>query len=141
MSASTPANIPTPMTIPTPTPLPTPTIEPTTPPAPPPLQLTVNITSIPSVVINNTTQPVSVTTNEPGVSVTLYVTYSSANPSSFTGTSETTNSNGQITLSWPVRIRSSKRSSSVTAHVTVFAEDINGQTAASQTVTVQIFAF
>jgi hypothetical protein len=141
MSNSTPMNFPTPMVTPTPTPLPTPTIEPTTPPAPPPSQLTVNITGIPSVAINNTTQAVSVTTNEPGVSVTLYVTYSSASPSSFTGTSETTNRNGQVTLSWPVKIHSSKRTSSVTAHVTVFAEDINGQTAASQTVTVQIFAF
>jgi hypothetical protein len=137
MSAPTPVNIPTPMAIPTP--LPTPTVEPTTPPAP--SQLTVDITSISSTVTNNTTTSLGVTTNEPGVHVAFYVTYRGASPSSFQGASATTNTNGQVTLLWPVRVHPTKKLSNVTAHVTVFAQDTNGQTATSQTVTVQVLTF
>ena len=141
-SAPTPVNIPTPMPSPTPTPSPTPIIEPITPPSPPaPSQLAVQITNIPSVVMNNTTASVSVTTNQSGVSVSLSVTYSSATPSSFNGGSKTTDSNGQATLPWHVNIHPLKKFSTVTAHVTIFAQDTNGQNATSQTVTVQIITF
>ena len=140
ISAPTLVNIPTPM--PTPTPSPTPIIEPTTPlPPPAPSQLAVQITNIPSVVMNNTTESVSVTTNQPGVSVSLSVTYNSATPSTFNDGSKTTNSNGQATLPWHVNVHPLKKFSTVTAHVTVFAQDTNGQNATSQAVTVQIITF
>lgn len=141
ISASTPVNIPTPMAISTP--LPTPTIESTTPPATlsTASQLSVEISSIPASVVNNTTTFLSVTTNEPGIDVTLSVTYSGASPSSFQGASATTNSNGQATLPWSIRVHPTKKFSHVTAHVTVFAQDTNGQTVTSQTVTVQVLTF
>lgn len=142
MSASSPVNIPTLMA--TPTPLSTPTVETTTPPAPSPpapLQLNVEITSIPSIVVNGTTTSLAITTNEPGAEVALHVTYSNAIPTSYKGAIVTTNGNGQATLFWPVKVRPNKKSSKVTAHVTVFAQDANGQTAASQMVTVQVLAF
>ena len=103
--------------------------------------LTVNITSIPSTVFNNTTTLLSVTTDEPGIDVTLSVTYSSASPSYFQGASATTNSNGQATLPWSIKVRPTKKSSKVTAHVTVLARNTNGQTVTSQTVTVQVLTF
>ncbi len=141
MSTSTPVNIPTPMA--TSTPLPTPTIESTTSPATlsTASPLSVEITSIPSSVDNNTTRFLSVTTNEPGIDVTLSVTYSGASPSSFQGASATTNSNGQATLPWPIKVRPTKKFSHVTAHVTVSAQDTNGQTVTSRTVTVQVLTF
>lgn len=142
MSSPSSANYPTSIALPTPTPLPIPTSEQTTPPPPPAsIQLTVDITHIPSTVINNTATSLVVTTNEPRVQVALYVTYSNASPASYKGILARTNSNGQATLSWPVRIRPTKKSSNVTAHVTIFAQDTNGQTATSQTVTIQVLTF
>ena len=134
MSTSAPINISLPTTTPTPT------AEPTTPPAPAPVlsQLMVEITSIPPTAMDHTITSVGITTSEPGVYVTLYVTYSNANPTSFQGPSATTDSNGQGTLPWPTNVHPTNQSPIVTAHVTVFARDPNGQTATSQTVTVQV---
>jgi hypothetical protein len=114
---------------------PTPVLQPS--PNPPGDQgtLSVQITSVPSVVSNNTRVLVGVQTSESGVSLRLQVTYN-ASPF-FYSSSGNTGGDGNGTLVWNVRVRS-LLSTSVQATLVVFATDQNGQQATSQPVTVMI---
>ena len=130
-SSQPPAN-PTPSIQNTPAPASTP--QPTTPPVG---ALTLQIFGLPPQALNNTTVPVTVIANQPGLSVKLVITYS-VPPGFFTSAARTTDGNGTATLSWHVRIFSARKAA--TARVVAIAQDQNGNQVASQTVTVQILA-
>jgi hypothetical protein len=97
--------------------------------------LTVQITSVPSVVNNNSHVLVGVQTSEPGVTIRLQVTYN-ATPFFYSSTGQT-GSAGDGTLSWNIRVRAAF-GNSARATLIVFATDQNGQQATSQPVTVMI---
>ena len=117
-----------------PTPTPLPTEQPTLPPVLPTLALL--ITNIPQQVINNTTVPVLVTSNEPGITVRLTVDYT-VSPNHYISKAQITDANGAVSLSWHIQV-STNTLSPVLAQVTAIAQDQNGQQASSQTVTVLI---
>jgi hypothetical protein len=131
---------PTPTVVPTPTPTavptPTPTAIPTpTPTAVVPAALTVQTTTLPVSVQNNTSVHVGVLTNQPGVTVVLQVTYNVA-PGIFRNTTMTDNGgNGNFT--WNVAVFSFNRNGAQ-ATVQVTATSSSGQQAASTPVTVAI---
>lgn len=114
----------------TPTPQPNPTS------GPGPGTLTVDITNIPGQVSNNSTVPVDVTTNEPGVTVHLQVSYN-AYPYFYQSGTQVTGGDGNATLYWNVQV-SGVRIRHVTARVTAIATDANGQYVTSATYTVQV---
>ncbi len=135
-TSSQPQIPPTPVLHPTGTPALTPTAQATTPigqGGP----LTLQISNIPSQVSNNSNVAVSVTANESGVSVRLYVTYN-AFPNFYSSGTQITDSNGNATLSWHVRV-SGRNQNGVIAHVVAVGQDQNGKQASSQTVTVMLF--
>lgn len=98
--------------------------------------LTVQITNIPGQVMNFSRVVVSVNTNEPGVTVTLSITYN-APPYKETAGPRTTNDNGNVNIPWHVFIFGANRLR-FTATVTAFAVDSSGQKAQSQTFTVKV---
>ncbi|SRR5258707_8743291 len=99
--------------------------------------LSVNIANIPNVVTNDSRVQVDVQTSEPNVDVHLEVTYD-ASPFNYTNGGDTTDDNGNATLNWNVRVRSSNNGNNVQAIVIVVATDNNGQQATSQPTTVEV---
>ena len=101
--------------------------------------LAVQITGIPSQVPNGSRVDVGVNTSEPGASVMLVIRYSVA-PNRATAGPQTTDGDGNATISWFVFVYGSGQKS-VQARVYAVATDQNGQRATSQTVTVQVLPF
>lgn len=99
--------------------------------------LTIDFAGLPSQVPNNVTLPVTVITNEPGVTVRLFVQYSAA-PGFYTSGTQTTDGGGTATLNWRIRVTGVRVVA--TARVTAIAQDQNGQQAISPTVTVQVIS-
>ena len=98
--------------------------------------LTVQITNIPGQVNNNSTVQVDVSTNEPGATVRLQVTYN-AYPFYYQSGAQVTDGNGNATLDWNVQV-SGNRTRHIYAKVTAVATDANGQYATSATYIVQV---
>ena len=96
----------------------------------------VQITNIPGQVSNNSTVQVGVTTNEPGVTVRLQVSYN-AYPFFYQSGAQVTGGDGNATLYWSVQV-SQTRIKHVVARVTAVAIDANGQYVTSATYTVQV---
>lgn len=113
---------------------PTPQTSPT--PGPGGGTLTVQITNIPAQVSNNSTVQVDVTTNEPGATVRLQVTYN-VYPFFYQSGAQVTDGNGNATLDWNVQV-SGNRNRRIYAKVTAVATDANGQYATSATSIVQV---
>lgn len=131
-----------------PTILPTPAPSPTAPPTPgststpaptsTPGQggaLTVQIVGPPSTAGNNSTILINVSTNQPAVTVQLFVLYN-APPYRYVSSLQTTDSNGYAALPWSIHVIA--RGLPVTATLSVVARSQNGQSMISQTVLVQI---
>ena len=121
---------------------PTPALKPTNPtgqPSPTPGgggTLNVQFTSIPQQVRNGSIVSVGVNTGEPGVSVELVIRYSAQGGRSTAGP-QTSDSNGNASIPWFVN-NFGFGQKNVQAFVYAIATDQNGQTARSQTVTVQV---
>jgi hypothetical protein len=98
--------------------------------------LNVQFTSIPQQVMNGSYVSVGVNTGEPGATVELVIRYSSQGGRSTAGP-QTTDSNGNASISWFVYTFGIGHKN-IQAFVYALATDPNGQTARSQTVTVQI---
>ena len=98
--------------------------------------LTVQITSIPSQVINGSNVIVGVNTSEPGVSVLLVIRYSVLGGRSTAGP-QMTDGNGNASIPWFVYTFGFGHKA-VYAYVYALATDQNGQQAKSQTVPVQV---
>lgn len=126
---------------------PSPTTVPTTPPVQPtatqPVQgqngpLTVQVNDVPAQVFNNSVVPISVTTSNPNSSVRLFATYT-VSPFFYSSGTQTTDANGDATLSWRVAVRRfGGTSNQIVARITVSARDKNNQQTVSQSYTVQI---
>ena len=120
----------------------TPALKPTNPtgqPSPTPGgggTLNVQFTSIPQQVKNASYVMVGVNTGEPNVSVELVIRYSNQGGRSTAGP-QTTDSNGNASIPWFV-YTSGFGQKNIQAFVYALATDPNGQTAKSQTVTVQV---
>jgi hypothetical protein len=97
--------------------------------------LTVQFTSIPSQVLNDSSVNVGVNTNEPGVTVLLVIRYSTQNRT--TAGPQITGNDGNATIPWFV-FASGFGKKSVQAFVYAIATDQIGHQAKSQTVTVQV---
>ncbi len=97
--------------------------------------LSVTIKNIPLQVMGGDTAPVVVMTSQPGISVTLRVTYNGPAPT-FNSSLQITDAGKQATFSWP--IPTFKRRRVVNATVGVTASDTQGQNAQSHLVQVQI---
>ena len=121
---------------------PTPALKPTNPtgqPSPTPGgggTLNVQFTSIPQQVRNGSIVSVGVNTGEPGVSVELVIRYTNQGGRSTAGP-QTTDSNGNASIPWFVYTFGFGQKN-VQAFVYALAMAPNGQTAKSQTVSVQI---
>ncbi len=123
----------------TPTLQPTPVNTPQPSPTPQGTTLTVQITSIPPRVQNNSVVEVGVNTSEAGVQVQLYIQYSNAYPSTAYSGSRITNDNGNATIPWDVHVFMMGRHAQAT--VIAIATDGNGQQAQSQPVTVEVIGY
>lgn len=99
-------------------------------------QLTLQISNYPSTVVNNSTVPITVSTNQPGVTVYLQIRYNatSLRPTAGPGT---TDGNGNVTIPWNVSVFSFGRKN-VQATITAIGIDQNGHRVASDPVTVQV---
>jgi len=84
---------------------------------------------------NNTSFPVTVQANQPGVQVQLAVTYA-APPNTYTSATQVTDNNGMATLTWDIQIFAFKNKTN--AHVMVVGQDQNGQQVQSQQVNVKV---
>jgi hypothetical protein len=120
----------------------TPYIQPTNPapqpqpsPSPAPSQLSVQITSIPTSVRNNSIVAVQVNTSEPNVTVVLNIVYNVI-PYRSTAGPRTTGNKGYAMIPWNVVVYLFGRHAQ--AVIVAVATDQNGNTAQSQPVTVQI---
>jgi hypothetical protein len=131
---STPTLKSTPTSGPSPTAPPSPTASPG-----PGGALTVQITSYSSIVLNGSRTNVTVTTNQPGVTVWLQIRYN-VQPFKASAGPQTTDANGNATLSWLVAV-SSFGHRSAQATVIAVAMDQNGQSVFSSPVTIQIVSF
>jgi serine/threonine protein kinase len=98
--------------------------------------LTVQIMNPPVQVQNNTQVNIDVSTNEPGVSVTIHVTYNASSPKD-AFVQRIADSNGHAIFSWQVQVPDA-RSSTITATLKVSAVDRNGQKAEAAPFTVFI---
>jgi hypothetical protein len=116
---------------------PTPGVQATQPDSPDQGTLNVQITDVPDVVNNQSQVRVEVQTSEPGVEVHLQVSYN-AFPFYYTSRADTTDGDGNATLTWSVRVRSFNSNNNVTANLIVVATDRNGQQATSDPTTVEI---
>lgn len=112
------------------TPIPTPQPSPT-----PGGSLTVQITSIPLRVPNNSRVSVGVTTNQEDVNVRLQVAYNMS-PFYYTSGQRRTDANGNATLVWTINVYQFGRNA--TATVIAIATDQNGQMVRSAPITVQV---
>lgn len=116
-----------------PTPGDTPTVQPTQGPGG---NLTVQITSIPDSVSNNSLVNVTVNASEPGANVRLEVSYN-VFPYQYQGKSQVADGEGNATLGWRVQVFK-RGSNKVVAKVVAIATDDAGQQATSGVVTVQV---
>ncbi|GAC1399976.1 MAG: hypothetical protein NVSMB49_11170 [Ktedonobacteraceae bacterium] len=134
----TPVNqpLPTATSIPTATPT-TVTIVQPTPTQTQNTQLTVQINNPPKQVFSNAVVPISVTTSEANTSIKLVVFYS-VSPYLASFGPQTTDANGNGTISWPVTVRAFEQFNSITARILIVARDQNKEEALSQTFLVQI---
>ena len=138
---------PTPISQPTPAPAVQPTTPPVAPTAPAPTPspavqstgpLSVQLTNVPAQAKNNSNVSVGVTTNVPGATVRLVVTYTPALGFA-NGNPKVTDANGNATFSWHIRLFSFRGAgNSATAHIVAFAQDQHGHVAQSQPVDVQV---
>ena len=129
----TPSLQPTPTDNPSPTAQPSPT---TTTTPNPGGTLTVQITNYPPYVFNNTSVNIGVSTSQPGSTVWLVIRYSAQGSRDMVGP-QTTDGNGNATLSWPVSSPGFGRKGS-SAMLTAVAADANGKRVFSSPVMVQI---
>lgn len=97
--------------------------------------LSVQIVNIPNVVNNNSKVRVEVQVSQPGVSVYLQISYDAA-PFFATTTAHNANDNGEVAITWQVRVLSLR--DNATATVMAIATGQNGQRASSQSITVTI---
>lgn len=134
---ATPRPTATPTATPTPvqdTPTPTEVVQPTPTPTPAAnAPLSVQIVNVPSQVKNGTTVPVTVSANQPGVTIRLIVTYSTLG--SYFSRSMQADSAGNATFSWNVQVYTK---TTATAHLVAIAQDQSGHVVQSQPVTVQV---
>jgi hypothetical protein len=98
--------------------------------------LTAQITDYSTFVPNGSRAFTTVSTNEPGVTVTLYIR-SNATPRFSTAGPQVTDSSGSTTIAWTVSY-SSFGHRTVTLSVVAVAVDQNGQRATSSPVTIQV---
>lgn len=119
----------TPSLGPTATAQPTSTIQPGGP-------LTLQITGYPSTVTNNSTVPITVSTNQPGVTVYLQIRYSGS-PQRPTAGPGTTDANGNVTIPWTVLVFTFNRRN-VQATVLAIGIDQNGHHVYSPQVVIQV---
>src|SRR2546421_79694 len=124
----------TPPLQPTPTDNPSPTAQPS-PTSTPGGTVTVQITNYSPIVVNNTRQNIGVSTSQPGITVWLIIRYSAQGSRDMVGP-QTTDANGNATLSWQVSSPGFGHRGS--AMLTAVAVDANGQRVFSSPVTVQI---
>ena len=119
----------------------TPTVSSATPTATPvptqTSQVTVQVSSVPDPVHNGTTVNVSITTNPGGISIQLVVTYSSWQKG-FTSAQQTTDGNGQATVSWSISIPPGHLKSAATATLVAVANDQKGGQVTSSPLQVQV---
>ncbi len=142
-----PTPVPTPIATPAPTqtpvivvsPMPAATAPITIVPTPDPNQkLTVQLGALPAQINNNVMVPVTVTTNQPGATASLFVTYN-AIPILYSSDPQTTDANGSTTFSWSVHERTfSPFTRMIVANITAVVHYQGRQQATSQTVTVHI---
>lgn len=131
-----PTSIPSPTTTPTPASSPTPTSTPA--PTPTPGQngtLTVQIVGPPTAAANSSTIFINVSTNQPAVTVQLFVLYN-APPYRYFSSQQITDSSGNASLPWAIHVIA--HGLPVTASLSVVARNQNGQQVISPTVFVQI---
>jgi hypothetical protein len=98
--------------------------------------LTAQIVDFSAVVDNGSRAFVSVATNEPGVTVTLFIR-SNASPRFSTAGPQITDGDGNVTITWFVYYTDFGRRSA-TLSVTAVATDQNGQRTTSSPVTIQV---
>lgn len=98
--------------------------------------LQVQITGYPSTVPNFSRVSITVSTNEPGVMVTLSI-HSNGNPRNSTAGPGYTDDNGNATIPWNVFYFGSGKKF-ITVNITAVAVDQNGQRSYSSPVTVQV---
>jgi hypothetical protein len=101
-------------------------------------QLTLQITNYPAVVTNNSRVDITVSTNQPGISVYLQIHYNVAPTRAFAGPG-TTDANGNVTIPWTVLVFSFSRKT-VQATLTAVGTDQNGQHVSSDPVVIQVLA-
>ena len=99
-------------------------------------QLTLQITGYPATVANSSTYPITVTTNQPGITVYLQIHYNAPSLRSYAGPG-TTDANGIVTIPWTVSVFSFNHKN-VQATLRAIGTDQNGQQVASPPVVVQV---
>ena len=99
-------------------------------------QLTLQITGYPSTVANNSTVPITVSTNQPGITVYLQIHYNATSLRNTAGPG-TTDGNGNVTIPWTVSVFSFGRKN-VQATVLAIGIDQNGQRVYSPQVVIQV---
>lgn len=97
--------------------------------------LTLSITSYPATVSSGSRVAITISANQPGVTVSLQVR-SNAQPRNYIAGSSTTDANGNATIGWFVFFVSTTHK--VTATLAAIAQDQQGQQVASAPVTVQV---
>jgi hypothetical protein len=117
------------------TPVVGPTVQPTST-TQPGGQLTLQITGYPSTVVNNSTVPITVSTNQPGITVYLQIRYNATSLRNTAGPG-TTDDNGNVTIPWTVSVFSFGRKN-VQATVLAIGIDQNGHRAYSPQVVIQV---
>ena len=110
------------------------TVQPTTQPGG---QLSVQITNYPAIVMNNSTDYITVSTNQPGISVYLQIRYYNVQPSRAYAGPRTTDANGNATIPWTVFVYSFGHKNAQ-ATLTAIATDQNGQHVSSGPVVIQV---
>ncbi len=99
-------------------------------------QLTLQITGFPATVSNNSRVDITVSTNQPGIAVSLQIRYN-AQPMRASAGPGTTDANGSVTIPWYVFVFSLSRRN-VQATLTAIATDQNGQRVSSNSVVIQV---
>jgi hypothetical protein len=92
--------------------------------------LNIQVVQYPATLVNGQTATITVMANEPGVQVTLSVSYNIPPPHTVT-VSQTTDSQGLADLSWVVSISQGRKNVSPLATLQVSAGDAQGQTASA----------
>jgi hypothetical protein len=99
-------------------------------------QLTLQITNYPGTVNNNSTVDITVSANQPGITVYLQIHYNVQPSRGFAGPG-TTDANGNVTIPWTVSVFSFARKN-IQATLTAIATDQNGQHVSSNPVVIQV---